>query len=165
MVTITLQFKTFRFCLVVPVFTEDKSWFDSQRRQNFCFAFSTTPRPTLGPNQCLVQQVERGFFFPGGGDKRPGNEADNIPLSGVDVKKAWSYTSTPPCANTDSTWITLPVYRLSQRILVCYTVRFVTDCKFRCFHGTSQVHDVHIEGTVTAEHQWIATVYIIPLAK
>ena len=82
---------------MVPGFTEDKSWFDSQRRQNFCFTFSTTPRLNPGPNQSLVQQVGyRGFFFRGKGVKRPGNEADNIPLSGVDVKNACSYTHIPP---------------------------------------------------------------------
>jgi hypothetical protein len=35
-----------------------------------------------------------GGSFPGG--KRPGREADHLPLASAEVKKMWIYTSTPP---------------------------------------------------------------------
>jgi hypothetical protein len=41
------------------------------------------------PNKC-----KRGCFSPG--VKRPVHEADNSPPSSVEVKNAWSYSSTPP---------------------------------------------------------------------
>jgi hypothetical protein len=37
-------------------------------------------------------------FFPGGGVKRPGSEADHSSPSTAEVRNAWSYTSTPQYA-------------------------------------------------------------------
>jgi hypothetical protein len=53
--------------------------------------FSHTSRPALRPTQPPVQWV------PGlsQGEKRPGRGADHPPYSSVEVKKEWSYTSTP----------------------------------------------------------------------
>jgi hypothetical protein len=55
--------------------------------------FTTVSRTALGPTQPPIQWGTRGSFP---GVKRPGCEADHSPLSSVEVKNAWSYTSTPP---------------------------------------------------------------------
>jgi len=44
----------------------------------------------LGPTQSPIRWVP--------GIMRPGSESDNSPPSSVEVKNAWSYISTPPCA-------------------------------------------------------------------
>jgi hypothetical protein len=51
------------------------------------FLFSTESRPALGFTQPPIQWVP--------GEKRPGREADHSPLTNVEVKKPWIYTSTP----------------------------------------------------------------------
>jgi len=54
---------------------------------------STTSRPALGPTQPPIRWVP-GAFTPRA--KRPGREADHLPLCSAEVKNAWSYTYTPP---------------------------------------------------------------------
>jgi hypothetical protein len=54
--------------------------------------FSTACRPVLGPNQPLVQWVSGALTL---GINRPGREADHSLPSHVEIKNAWSYTSTP----------------------------------------------------------------------
>jgi hypothetical protein len=53
-----------------------------------CFFFAITSRPAVGPTQPPVALTA--------GVKRSGCEADHSPLSSVEVKNAWSYTSTSP---------------------------------------------------------------------
>jgi hypothetical protein len=45
-------------------------------------------------SRCPPIQRVPGDLSPG--VKRPGREADHIPLSSTEVKNTWSYTSTPP---------------------------------------------------------------------
>jgi hypothetical protein len=42
----------------------------------------------------FLSMIVPGTFFPG--IKRLGREVDHSPLSGAEVKNAWSYISTPP---------------------------------------------------------------------
>jgi hypothetical protein len=56
------------------------------------FLFTTMSRLDLGPTQ-PIQWVPGVLFL---GKKRPGHEADYSPPSSVEIKNAWSYTSTPP---------------------------------------------------------------------
>jgi len=53
--------------------------------------FATASRPVLGPAQIPIQWVP-GVLSSGG--KRPGREADRLPLSNAEVKNAWGYIST-----------------------------------------------------------------------
>jgi hypothetical protein len=55
--------------------------------------FTTASRPPLGPTQPPVQWIPGALSW---GVKRPGREADHLPLSTAEVKNAWSYTSAPP---------------------------------------------------------------------
>jgi hypothetical protein len=55
------------------------------------FLFSKTLVPALGPTQLLIQLVLGSFL----GVKLLGHGADQSPLSGSEVKKEWSYASTP----------------------------------------------------------------------
>jgi hypothetical protein len=55
--------------------------------------FSTLSRYDLGPTQPPMQWV-LGTVSPG--LKRKGIEADNSPATGIEVKKAWIFTYTPP---------------------------------------------------------------------
>jgi hypothetical protein len=50
------------------------------------------PERLWGPPTLLSNGYQRLFPW---GVKRPGREADNSPPSSAEVKKAWSYTSTP----------------------------------------------------------------------
>jgi hypothetical protein len=59
------------------------------------FLFSTSSRPTLGSTQPPIQWVPEALSP---GVKRQGREADHSPLTSANVKKMWSYTSTPPYA-------------------------------------------------------------------
>jgi hypothetical protein len=43
---------------------------------------------------------------------RPGREADHSPPSSAEVKKAWSYTSTPPMNEYEFVWIDVMSYSL-----------------------------------------------------
>jgi hypothetical protein len=65
--------------------------FDSQRGLGI-FPFTTVSRTALGHSQPPIQWVPGALSL---GVKRPGREADNSPPSSVEVKNAWSYTSTP----------------------------------------------------------------------
>jgi hypothetical protein len=58
----------------------------------FFFFFATASRPALGPTQPRMQLVRKTLSR---GVKQPGREADHPPLSGIEVKNAWSYTFTP----------------------------------------------------------------------
>jgi hypothetical protein len=58
------------------------------RRGLKIFLFATASRPALGP----IQSPRRWVPVV----KQPGREADHSPPSSAEVKKAWSYTSTPP---------------------------------------------------------------------
>jgi hypothetical protein len=73
--------------------TTEESEFESQYGQNFLF--STASRPALGPTQPPIQWVP-GTLYPG--VKQPGREADHSTPVSVEVKKMWSYTSTPSYA-------------------------------------------------------------------
>jgi hypothetical protein len=64
--------------------------FDYRTRQ-IIFIFDTASKPALGPTKPLIKRVR--FFS---GVKRPEHEDNHSPLSRVEVKNAWSYTSTPP---------------------------------------------------------------------
>jgi hypothetical protein len=59
--------------------------------QGRIFLLATSSRPALGPTQPPVQWVPE--FFPRG-VKRAGPEADLLAPSGVEVKNAWSFSST-----------------------------------------------------------------------
>jgi hypothetical protein len=59
------------------------------------FLFSTWSRPALGPTQSPIQWVP-GAHFPGVKGQR--HEADHSPPASIEVKKMWSYTSTPTYA-------------------------------------------------------------------
>jgi hypothetical protein len=65
----------------------------SGRVKNFLFSMSSTP--ALGFTQPPIQWGT-GVSFPG--VKRPGREADHSLPSSAQVKKLWTYTSTPPYA-------------------------------------------------------------------
>jgi len=56
--------------------------------------FSTMSIPALGTTQPSIQWVLEVLSL---GAKQLEHEADHSPPSSVEVKKAWSYTSTPPC--------------------------------------------------------------------
>jgi hypothetical protein len=53
----------------------------------------STSRLVLGSTQPPIQWV-LGALSPG--VKRPGREADHSPPTSAEVKKMWTYTSTPP---------------------------------------------------------------------
>jgi hypothetical protein len=57
------------------------------------FVFTTSSRPALGPTQPPIQWVPEALSLR---VKLMGREADNSPPSSAKVKKASSYTSTPP---------------------------------------------------------------------
>jgi hypothetical protein len=57
------------------------------------FLFTTASRSALRLTQPPVQWVPGALSLR---IKRPGLEADHSPLSNVEVKNVWSYTSTPP---------------------------------------------------------------------
>jgi hypothetical protein len=57
------------------------------------FPFATASRPAVGPTQPPIQWVPGVLSLM---VKRPGREADHSPPPSSKVKKAWSYTSTPP---------------------------------------------------------------------
>jgi hypothetical protein len=57
------------------------------------FLFTPASRTALGPTQPHIQWVAGVPFL---GVKRPGREDDHSPPSSAEVKKAWSYTTTPP---------------------------------------------------------------------
>jgi len=65
--------------------------FESRQGKGY-FLFATASRLVLGPTKSLIQRVP-GALSPG--VERPGHEADHSPTS-VEVKNAWSYTSTLP---------------------------------------------------------------------
>jgi len=56
------------------------------------FLFITTSRPAPRPTQPPIQWVTGTLSL---GIKRPGSEADYSPPFRVEVKNAWSFTSTP----------------------------------------------------------------------
>jgi hypothetical protein len=60
------------------------------------FPFVTACRPALGPTQPPVQWVPGVVYR---GVKRSGREADHSPPSSVEVKNAWSYTTTPSASS------------------------------------------------------------------
>jgi len=66
--------------------------FESRRGLKI-FLFDTASRPALEPTQPPTQWVPGALSL---GVKRPGREADQSPPSSVEVKNAWSYTSTVP---------------------------------------------------------------------
>jgi hypothetical protein len=68
--------------------------FDSQRGLE-TFLFTTASRTALGPTQPPIQWVPGTLSL---GVKRLGREADHLRPSSVEVKNAWSYTSTPQYA-------------------------------------------------------------------
>jgi hypothetical protein len=65
--------------------------FDSRRGLGI-FLFTTAFRTGLGSTQPPIQWVPGALSL---GVKRPGREADHSPPSIVEVKNAWSYTTTP----------------------------------------------------------------------
>jgi hypothetical protein len=56
------------------------------------FLFTTASRPALGPTQPPIQWIPGALSL---GVKLTRREADHSPPSSVEVKNAWSYTSTP----------------------------------------------------------------------
>jgi hypothetical protein len=60
------------------------------------------PSPTQNSIQISLDDRAHPASYPVGtgalspGVKRPGREADHLPLSNAEVKNTWSYTSTPP---------------------------------------------------------------------
>ena len=66
----------------------EKFWFDSQlEKKNYSLTQSF--QKICGPPPILLI---KGYFL--GEAKRPGREADHIPLSSAEVKNEWSYAST-----------------------------------------------------------------------
>jgi hypothetical protein len=65
--------------------------FDSQRELGI-FLFTTASRTALGSTQPPFQWVPEALSL---GEKQPGRETDHLLPSSAEVKKAWSYTSTP----------------------------------------------------------------------
>jgi hypothetical protein len=63
------------------------------RRGLGIFLFTTASRTALEPTQPPIQWVPVALSL---GVKEPGREADYSPPASAEVKKAWSYTSTPP---------------------------------------------------------------------
>jgi hypothetical protein len=59
------------------------------------FSLSISSRPVLGSTQPPIQEVPVALSRSGGGE-RQGREADHSPASSAEVKKMWTYTSTPP---------------------------------------------------------------------
>jgi hypothetical protein len=55
------------------------------------FLFTTVSRPALEPTQ-LASKGARGLYLV---VRPPMSEADHSPPSSVEIKNAWSYTSTP----------------------------------------------------------------------
>jgi hypothetical protein len=68
--------------------------FDSQRGLEI-FLFTIAARTALGSTQPPIQWVPGGLSL---GIKWPDHESDHSPPSSVQVKNAWSYTSTPQYA-------------------------------------------------------------------
>jgi hypothetical protein len=64
------------------------------RVKNFLFPMS--PIPVLGFTQPPIQWVPEALSS---GLKWSGREADHSPLTSAEVKKTWTYTSTPPYAS------------------------------------------------------------------
>jgi len=56
------------------------------------FLFAPASRPALGPTQFPMQWAPVTLSAV---VKRPGSEAEHLPLSNAEIKDAWSYTSTP----------------------------------------------------------------------
>jgi hypothetical protein len=54
---------------------------------------STSCIPAVGPTQPPIQRAPWALSS---GLKRPGREPDHLPLTSAEIKKMWSYTSTPP---------------------------------------------------------------------
>jgi len=61
------------------------------------FPFTTfLSTPNLGPTKPPIKWIPEALSL---GIKRPVREADHSPPSTVEVKNAWSYTSTPPTSS------------------------------------------------------------------
>jgi hypothetical protein len=67
--------------------------FESRWGKNFHFSVSS--RSALGSTYPPIQWVPAALSS---GVKRPGREADNSPPTSAEVKKTWTYTSTPTYA-------------------------------------------------------------------
>jgi hypothetical protein len=63
----------------------NRSSIPSRLQENFLFC--TASRPDLGSTQLYIQWIVGTISF--------GREADHSPPSGAEVRKEWSYTSTP----------------------------------------------------------------------
>jgi hypothetical protein len=79
------------------------------------FSLRHESRPALSPTQFSIKWVP-GFLSE---VKRPGRKSDHSPTSRAEVKKAWSYSSTPPYVCVQ--WILIkhkikPSWRDSQLI-------------------------------------------------
>jgi hypothetical protein len=77
---------------IVTRLWDGRPGFDFWQGQGF-FLLATTSRPALGPTNPPIQWVP-GALSPE--VKRPGREGHHLPPSSVEVKNAWSYTSSPP---------------------------------------------------------------------
>jgi hypothetical protein len=66
--------------------------FDFQLGQNI-FLFLTAIRPASGLTQIPSYEIDTGNFSVG--VKRPKREVDHSPVSSVEDKNTWFYTSTP----------------------------------------------------------------------
>jgi hypothetical protein len=53
-------------------------------------------RISSSPRRPASYPMGTGSFPGGGGVKRPGREADHSPPASAEVKKMWTYASTPP---------------------------------------------------------------------
>jgi hypothetical protein len=60
------------------------------------FLLTTLSRPVLWPTQPHIQWAPWALSL---GIKRPGREAEHSPPPSAEVKKMWTYTSTPPYAS------------------------------------------------------------------
>jgi hypothetical protein len=69
----------------------DDRWFEYRQRLGI-FLFTTASRPALEPTLTPIQWVSGAFFL---GVNRPRREADHSPPPSVEVRNAWSYTSSP----------------------------------------------------------------------
>jgi hypothetical protein len=82
-----------RLCQYSDYALDDRRIELGSRQEQTCFSSSQSPAQVWGPRS-LVLNGYRVFSSPG--MKKKGREADSSSQSSAEIKRLWSYTSTPP---------------------------------------------------------------------